>query len=77
MCSSDLQLSQSQMMKRCLLIIESPEPPGHYRYLKLGPRLHPLYGNGGVQFCDLSDSCVYCGFEFLRFVFSTLERNGC
>jgi len=36
-----------------MLITESPKTPGHYRYLKLGPRLHPLsswYGIGGVQF---------------------------
>ena len=36
--------------ERCLLITESPKTPGHYRYLKLDPRLHPLYGIGGVQF---------------------------
>ena len=29
---------------------ESPKTPGHYNYLYLGPRLHPLYGIGGVQF---------------------------
>jgi len=36
--------------ERCLLITESLKTPGHYRYLDLGPRLHPLYGIGGVQF---------------------------
>ena len=35
---------------RCLLITESPKTPGHYWYLDLGPRLHPLYMIGGVQF---------------------------
>jgi len=34
---------------RCLLIRESPKTPGHYRYLMLGPRLHPSYGIVGVQ----------------------------
>ena len=53
----------TRLCTRCLLITESPKTPGHYRYLKLGPRLHPLYGIGVVQFCDLSCSCVYCGFE--------------
>jgi len=33
-----------------LLITKSPKTPGHHRYLILGPRLHPLYGIGGVQF---------------------------
>jgi len=49
---------------RCLLITECSKTPGHYKYLNLGPRLHPLYGIGGVQFCDLSCSWVYCSFEF-------------
>jgi len=35
---------QRQWCVRCLLITESPKNPGHYRYLNLGPRLHPLYG---------------------------------
>jgi len=29
---------------------ESPKTPGRYRYLNIGPRLHFLYGIGGVQF---------------------------
>jgi len=33
-----------------------PNAPSHYRYLNLGPRLHPLYGIGGVQFGDYSYS---------------------
>ena len=41
----------------------------------MGPRLHPLYGIGGVQFFDFSCSCVYCDFEFLKFVFSTLQSR--
>jgi len=32
----------------------------------MGPRLHPLYGIGGVQICDFSCSCVYCDFEFFK-----------
>jgi len=48
--------------ERCLLITESPKTPGHYRC----PRLQPLYGIGGVQFCDFSCSCVYCDFDFLQ-----------
>jgi len=40
--------------EKCLLITESPKTPGHYRYLSLGPRLHPLYGIGSVQFA------IYC-----------------
>jgi len=43
----------------------------------MGPRLHPLYGIGGVQFCDFLCSCVYCDFEFLKFVFSTLQSRSC
>ena len=39
--------------------------------------LHPLYGIGGVQFCDYSCSCVYCDFEFSKFVFSTLRSRSC
>jgi len=31
----------------------------------------------GVQFCDCSCSCVYCDFEFLKFVFSTLRSRSC
>jgi len=34
----------------CLLITESPKTPGHYRYLDLDPRLHPLYGIRSVLF---------------------------
>ena len=30
----------------------------------MGPCLHPLYVIGGVQFCDLTCSCVYCNFKF-------------
>jgi len=42
--------SKAARCERCLSITDSPKTPGHYRYLKLGPRLHPLYGIGGVQF---------------------------
>jgi len=27
--------------------------------------------------CDFSCSCVYCDFEFLKFVFSTLQSRSC
>jgi len=62
---------------RCLLITKRPKAPIHYRYLNLGPRLHSLYGIGSVQFCDYSCSCVYCDFEFLKFVLSTLRSRSC
>ena len=62
---------------RCSLITKRPKAPSHYRYLNLGPGLHPLYGIYGVQFCDYSCSCVYCDFEFLKFVFSTLQSRSC
>ena len=68
--------SNERGCERCLLITESPKTPSHYKYL-MGPRLHPLYGIGSVQFCDFSCSCVYCDFEFLKFVFSTLQSRSC
>jgi len=35
---------------RCLLITESPKNPRSLQVPSVGPRLHPLYGIGGVQF---------------------------
>ena len=41
-------------------------PPTDHNPIVLHPCLHPLYGIGGVQFCDLTCSCVYCDFKFLN-----------
>ena len=50
---------------------------GHYRYLIWVLDYIPQMGLNGVQFCDCSCSCVYCDFEFLKFVFSTLRSRSC
>ena len=62
---------------RCLLITESPKTPGHYRYLILGPRLHPLYGIGGVQFAIFRVPVYTAISNFWRSVFSTLQSRSC
>ena len=63
--------------ERCLLITESPKTPGHYRYLSVGPRLHPLYGIGGVQIA-IARVPVYTAIsKKFRFVFSTLQSRSC
>jgi len=66
---------------RCLLITESPKTPGPYRYLILvsnfGSSSTSLIWDRRCSVCDLSCSCVYCDFEFLRFVFSTLKSRSC
>jgi len=68
-----LRVAQQQgWCERSLLITESPKTPGHYRYLIVGPRLHPLYGIGGVQFA-ISRVPVYTAVSiFLR----SYSRNG-
>jgi len=40
----------------------------------LGPRLHPLYGIGGVQFA-ISRVPVYTAISIIKFVFSTLQSS--
>ena len=60
---------------RCLLITKRPKAPSHYRYLIWVLCYIPYMGLNGVQFCDWSCSCVYCDFEFLKFVFSTLRSR--
>ena len=63
--------------ERCLLITESPDVPGHYRYIIWDLYYIPYVGLNGVQFCNCSCSYVYCDFEFMNFVFSTLQSRSC
>jgi len=58
---------------RCLLITKRPKAP----YLIWVLCYIPYMGLNGVRFCDCSCSCVYCDFEFLKFVFSTLRSRSC
>ena len=62
---------------RCLLITKRPKAPSHCRYLIWVLCYISYVGLNGVQFCDCSSSCVYCDFELLRFVFSTLRSRSC
>jgi len=62
-----------QWCVRCFLMKESPKTPGHYRYLIVGPWLHPLYGISGVQFaisrvpvCTAISNCFSLFFQHLR-----------
>ena len=42
--------------ERCLLITKSPDAPCHYRYLNLGPLLHPL---SGIEWCSVLRLLVF------------------
>ena len=68
---------ESAWCDRCLLITKRPKAPSHYNYLIRVLFYIPYMGLNGVQFCDCSCSCVYCDFEFLKFVFSTLRSRSC
>ena len=61
--------------ERCLLITKSPRTPGHYRYLIWVLVYIPYTGLAAFSFAICSCSCVYCDFEFLEFVFSTLQSR--
>jgi len=61
--------------QRCLLITESFKAPGYYWYLNLGPRLHPLYGIGGVQFA-ISRVPVYTAISNFLSSYSQRFRVG-
>jgi len=63
--------------ERCLLITESPKTPGHYRYLIWVLVYIPYTGLAVFSFAIFSCSCVYYDFEFLKFVFSTLQSRSC
>jgi len=43
----------------------------------VGPLLHPFIWDWRCSVCDFSCSCVYCDFEFFKFVFSTLRSRSC
>jgi len=72
-----LILSSIGWCVRCLLITESPKTPGHCRYLKFGSSATSLIWDWRCSVCDFSCSCVYCDFEFLKFVFSMLQSRSC
>ena len=70
-------LARDEWCERCLLITESPKTPGHYRYL-IWVLVSITYTRLAVfSFAICSCSCVYCDFEFLKFVFSTLPSRSC
>ena len=64
------------MMRKMFINNRKSYNPQSVQVPNMGPRLHPLYGICGVQFGFLC-SCVYCDFEFLKFVFSTLLSRSC
>jgi len=63
--------------ERCLLITESPKTPGHYRYLIWVLVYIPYTGLAVFSYAIFSCSCVYCDFEFLKYVFSTIQSRSC
>ena len=63
--------------ERCLSITESPKTPCHSRYLIWVLVYIPYTGLAVFSFAICSCSCVYCDFEFVKFVFSTLQSRSC
>ena len=63
--------------ERCLLITESPKTSGRYRYLIWVYVYIPYTGLAVFSFAICSCSCVYCDFEILKSVFSTLQSRRC
>ena len=58
---------------RWLLITKRPKAPSHYRYLKLGPLLHPL---GGIEWCSVLRLLVFlCILRFRIFEIRVLNAS--